>query len=80
MTLPVRKDPSIVLLALDMAGVEVSAGSACMAGAPEPSAVLGEMYKDGDDMIGCPSVRISIGRFNTPEEIDAAVDAIRKIS
>lgn len=79
-TLPVRKDPSIVLLALDMEGVEVSAGSACMAGAPEPSAVLGEMYKDGDDMIGCPSVRISIGRFNTPEEIDAAVDALRKIS
>ncbi len=79
-TLPVRKDPSIVLLALDMEGVEVSAGSACMAGAPEPSAVLEEMYKDSDDMPGCPSVRISIGRFNTPEEIDAAVGVIRKIS
>lgn len=79
-TLPVHKDPSIVLLALDMAGIEVSAGSACMAGAPEPSAVLGEMYKGSDEMAGCPSLRISIGRFNTPEDIDAAVDAIRKIN
>ena len=78
-TLPVRKDISIVLLALDMKGVEVSAGSACMAGAPEPSAVLGEMYKYGDGMPGCPSVRLSLCRFNTPDEVDAAVLALKSI-
>ena len=80
LTLGVRKDPSVVLLLLDMAGIEVSAGSACMAGAPEPSAVLAQMYAgDRDPMAGYPSVRISMGRFNTLQDIDAAVAAIGKI-
>lgn len=78
-TLPVKKDASIVLLSLDMAGVQVSAGSACMAGALEPSAVLGQLYGPQDPMTGCPSLRVSIGRFNTSQEIDAAVEAIRKV-
>lgn len=80
LTLAVRKDPSIVLLLLDMAGVEVSAGSACMAGAVEPSAVLAEMYGgDRDPMAGYPSVRISMGRFNTPQDIDIFVSALKKV-
>lgn len=79
LTLPVRKDPSIVLLLLDMAGVQVSAGSACMAGASEPSAVLAQMYGPDDPMEGCPSVRISMGRFNTEADVDAALAAIARV-
>ncbi len=63
-------DSAVMLIALDMAGVAVSAGSACEAGAVEASHVLRAM--------GVPearlrsSIRFSVGKDNTPEEIEEA--------
>ena len=74
-----------LLIALDLAGVAVSSGSACSSGATEPSHVLLAM---GLPPELCQSaVRISLGRENTEEEIDYAlsampgiVDKLRKMS
>lgn len=64
-------DSAILLIALDMQGVAVSAGSACEAGAVEPSHVLQAMHTD--DRWLRSSLRISVGKENTMEEIDEAI-------
>jgi cysteine desulfurase len=58
-----------LLLALDEAGIAVSAGSACSARhASEPSHVLVAMGLDPIRARG--SVRVSLGRFNTEDDVD----------
>ena len=56
-----------MLIALDLAGVEVSMGSACAAGAVEPSHVLLAMGRARADARS--SLRISLGWNTTAEEI-----------
>jgi len=58
-----------LLAALDAAGVAVSAGSACSANhSGEPSAVLLAMGYDDERARGL--LRLSLGRFNTQQEVD----------
>ena len=58
-----------LLAALDRAGVAVSAGSACSAHhSGEPSAVLLAMGYNDEQARGL--IRLSLGRFNTQEEVD----------
>jgi len=62
------------LLSLDMAGVAASAGSACTTGNSEPSHVLRAMGLSED---ACrASLRFTVGRLNTAEQIDDAADAL----
>ncbi len=63
-----------MLIALDLEGVEVSMGSACAAGAVEPSHVLRAMGRSIADARS--SLRISLGWSNTAEEIDAVAAII----
>ena len=56
-----------MLIALDLAGVEVSMGSACAAGAVEPSHVLLAMGRTRADARS--SLRISLGWNTTAEEV-----------
>ena len=56
-----------MLIALDLAGVEVSMGSACAAGAVEPSHVLLAMGRARADARS--SLRISLGWNTTAEEV-----------
>lgn len=70
-------DSAILLIALDMQGVAVSAGSACEAGAVEPSHVLQAMHTD--DRWLRSSLRISVGKENTMEEIDEAICRIQAV-
>jgi cysteine desulfurase len=63
-----------MLIALDLEGVEVSMGSACAAGAVEPSHVLRAMGRSVADARS--SLRISLGWSNTAEEIDAVAEII----
>jgi cysteine desulfurase len=53
---------------LDQAGICASTGSACTAGSSEPSHVLRAMGVPPDWLQG--AVRFSLGRYNTPEEVD----------
>jgi cysteine desulfurase len=63
-----------MLIALDLEGVEVSMGSACAAGAVEPSHVLRAMQRSVADARS--SLRISLGWNNTAAEIDAVATII----
>lgn len=54
--------------------VAASTGSACHAGVSEPSAVLLAMGLAPEEALG--SVRLSLGRYTTAEEVDAAADAL----
>jgi cysteine desulfurase len=62
------------LLSLDMQGVAASAGSACTTGNSEPSHVLLAMGMTPAQ--ARTSLRFSVGRSNTEEQIDEAVDIL----
>lgn len=56
-----------LLLRLDLAGIAVSTGSACTAGAIEPSHVIASFYGDQSPKLK-ESIRISLSELNTQEE------------
>lgn len=64
-----------LLIALDLAGVAVSTGAACAAGAAEASHVLKAMGLD--PLRVQSSIRISLGRSTTEEHVDRAAGIIR---
>jgi cysteine desulfurase len=64
----------VLLAALDMDGVEASAGSACASGAPLPSHVLRAMGYPED--LAAAALRCTTGRSTTAGEIDAAATVI----
>ena len=64
-----------LLIALDLAGVAVSTGAACAAGSPEPSHVLKAMGLSSERVNS--SLRFSLGRGTTEEEIDRTVEAVK---
>ena len=65
-----------LLLTMSERGLCVSGGSACASGSLEPSDVLVAMGID--DRIGRGSIRMSISRFTTQEEIDQAIEIVVK--
>lgn len=62
------------LILLDEAGLCCSAGSACTAGSVSPSHVLQAMGLDSVDARS--SLRFSFGRFNTPSEVERAIEVV----
>ena len=70
-------DGEMLLLNMDIEGVCVSAGSACTSGAIEPSHVLLAMGRDRET--ASATIRFSMGKDTTSEEIDRAVDALRRV-
>lgn len=65
------------IMALDLAGVAASAGSACSSGKVEPSHVL-RATGISDAISGC-AIRVSLGWGTTPEDIDAFIEAWRAL-
>ena len=57
-----------ILLGLDMAGIAASSGSACSSGSLEPSLVLLALCQSAEIARG--SLRLTLGRGNTEEEIE----------
>lgn len=66
-----------LLLSLDMEGIAGSSGSACTSGSLDPSHVLLSIGLSHEIAHG--SLRLSLGDFNTEDEIDYVVEKLVKI-
>lgn len=71
-----HKSGMIVFL-MDMNGVAISRGSACQSGSSKPSHVL-EAFID-KDYLKKPNMRISFSHYNTKEDVDTLLKALKKI-
>lgn len=63
-----------ILLNLDMHGIAASSGSACTTGSTEPSHVLTAIGLSPSLANG--SIRLTLGKDNTPEHVDRAIDVL----
>lgn len=66
-----------MLLYLDERGIAVSSGSACASARSETSHVLRAMRVD--DALAEGSLRISVGKYTTPADIDRLMSALRPL-
>ena len=66
-----------LLLMLDMNGICASSGSACTSGSLDPSHVLLSLGLPHEVAHG--SLRLSIGEYNTMEEIDHIIEVVPKV-
>jgi cysteine desulfurase len=66
-----------IVIALDLSGIAVSTGSACSSGRVEPSPVLLAMGLSPEDARA--TVRFSLSRFTTREEVDQALRVLRDV-
>ena len=69
-----KVDGEQLVAALDMAGIAVSQGSACTWGSLEPSHVLKAIGLSDRQCLG--SLRVSLGRWTTREEVDHLVEQL----
>jgi cysteine desulfurase len=70
-------DGNALLMALDVEGYACSSGSACKTGDPEPSEVLTALGLDREWALG--SLRVTLGRPTTAEEIEAFLTTLPQI-
>jgi len=66
-----------LVMALDLEGVACSTGAACSSGSTEPSHVLTAIGLSKEAARG--SLRLSLGRYNTDADVDAALEAIPRV-
>ncbi|HXI11222.1 MAG TPA: cysteine desulfurase family protein [Thermoanaerobaculia bacterium] len=70
-------DGESIVIALDLAGIAVSTGSACSSGRIEPSHVLIAMGLSEEDARS--SVRISLSRLTTASQVETALRTMREL-
>lgn len=66
-----------LLIALDLAGIAASSGSACAVGSPTPSGVLRAMGYGPNEALG--ALRLTLGRSNTDADIDTVLEKLPAI-
>jgi cysteine desulfurase len=66
------------VIAMDLRGIACSTGAACSSGSVEPSHVLSAIGLKPEQARS--SIRFSLGRFNTPEDIDAALEILPAVA
>jgi cysteine desulfurase len=66
-----------LLLALDLAGVGASSGSACASGSLDPSHVLLAMGLSLEEALG--SLRLTVGYDTTPEDIERMLHVLHSL-
>jgi cysteine desulfurase len=72
------KDLSPDEFALGLSGLAVSSGSACTSGDAKPSHVLCAMGHD--DLLAKATLRIGIGRYTQPTEVQTAIEKVVKMA
>lgn len=71
-SLPESDESDMLLFNLDLSGISASGGSACSSGATTGSHVLGALYPESKR----GAVRFSFSKYNTPDDIDFAVNKL----
>ena len=66
-----------LLMNLDLEGIAASSGSACSAGSSDPSHVLKALGMPPELMRG--SLRLTLGRFTTEEEVDRVAEVMIRV-
>lgn len=74
--IPGIPDGRLLLMALDMEGLQVSGGSACHSGAGKTSHVIEALYGSDDRMA---TLRYSFGRTTTMADVQGAVDLTERV-
>lgn len=74
-SLPASEENDMLLFNLDLQGISASGGSACSSGASSGSHVLAALYPESKR----GAVRFSFSKFNTPENIDFAVEKLSEL-
>ncbi|OIQ22355.1 cysteine desulfurase family protein [Lacinutrix sp. MedPE-SW] len=69
---------STILFQLDLKGIACSRGSACQSGSIKPSHVLAQILNAEDQKK--PSLRFSLSKFNTKDEIDYVVNVLKEFA
>jgi cysteine desulfurase len=72
-----RVEAQNLLIALDLAGIAASSGSACASGAPTPSGVLRAMGYAPDEALG--ALRLTLGRLTTESDVDTVLERLPDI-
>ena len=62
---------------MDLKGVECSTGAACSSGSVEPSHVLTAIGRKPEQARS--SIRFSLGRFNTSEDVDYTLTVLPRV-
>jgi cysteine desulfurase len=70
-------DGETMLMGLDLEGVAASSGSACMVGSIQASHVL--LAMGVPESMACSTVRFSMGRHTTEQEIDSTIEALARV-
>jgi cysteine desulfurase len=70
-------DGDAIIMGLDLEGVAVTSGSACTSGSLQASHVLLAMGRD--ERTARATVRFSLGRYTTEQEINFAADALKRV-
>jgi cysteine desulfurase len=70
-------DSESLLMAMDLAGVACSSGSACQSGNVDPSHVLCAIGSPRD--VAVAAIRMSLGSLTTPEQIDRVAQIFPKL-
>jgi cysteine desulfurase len=73
---PPHPKNGMALFLMDLEGVACSGGSACSSGATIGSHVLRALDLHDHERV---SLRFSFGRYNTKEEIQVALDALKRV-
>jgi cysteine desulfurase len=68
----VEIDGEALIINMDLEGVAVTSGSACSSGSLQPSHVIKALGRDNRTTMA--TVRFSIGRFTTEEDVQSSVD------
>lgn len=72
----IKIDGEALILNMDLEGIAVTSGSACSSGSVKPSHVLLAMGRNVETAKA--TIRFSVGRFTTEEEIDYAFEVLKR--
>jgi cysteine desulfurase len=70
-------DGNALLAALDLEGFACSSGSACKAGAPEPSEIL--LALGLPPVLALGSLRVTVGKDTRPDDVDRFLDVLPRV-